>query len=180
MPSIFRLEWVGHLHSSSPICNGFLRFTSGETPADSQHGSQPRLFHLLVQTLVGLKPGIECAAQCMQTYYKMSYATTLYQMINLTKHQMVLEKQHVINTFCLAAFKYLCISDQTILQFYNFIVQQQIWIDTQSVTPMSRDPLRVRRSAVNDAFFSVTLIPALPSLYPSSHHHVQPTMTNSR
>ena len=27
-------EWMPHLHTSSPVCKGFLRFTSGGTPVD--------------------------------------------------------------------------------------------------------------------------------------------------
>ena len=48
----------------SHLCNGFLRFTSGVTPADLLTASiVAKIFYPLFQTLVGLELGIECAAQ---------------------------------------------------------------------------------------------------------------------
>ena len=33
-PGFPKSEWIDHLHVSSPVCNGFLRFTSGAAPTD--------------------------------------------------------------------------------------------------------------------------------------------------
>ena len=33
-PRISKAGWIPHLHALSPVCNGFLRFSSGATPAD--------------------------------------------------------------------------------------------------------------------------------------------------
>ena len=54
-------------HVSSPVCNGFLRFTSSVTPADPLAASmaaksfQPHTC-TCIQTLVGLESGIKRAA----------------------------------------------------------------------------------------------------------------------
>ena len=57
---------------SSPLCNGFLRFTYGATPTDllvASMAAEPFLsmyLYTCIQALVGLEPGIECVAQCMR------------------------------------------------------------------------------------------------------------------
>ena len=56
-----------HLCALSPVCNGFLRFTSGATPADLLAISMAvELFHphtcTCIQALVGIKSGMKCAA----------------------------------------------------------------------------------------------------------------------
>ena len=68
--------------------SGFLRFTSGATPADLL-AAKLFLIHILtyIQALMGLESGIECAAAgqrvVRQMLYRMSYAGSALPMITL-------------------------------------------------------------------------------------------------
>ena len=50
------------LHTSSPACNGFLRFTSVVTPADLLVAElfQSMYLYMCTQALIGILLGIEC------------------------------------------------------------------------------------------------------------------------
>ena len=60
------------MYASSPVCNGFLRFTFLVTPAlKASMGSKPfrpLYLHMCVEALVLLEPIIECAVLCVHSY----------------------------------------------------------------------------------------------------------------
>ena len=60
---MFTLGGFPRLCVLSPICNKFLRFTSGAIPVPllmARMATKPFLIHILVQVLVPLKPSIQC------------------------------------------------------------------------------------------------------------------------
>ena len=66
--------WIPHLHAFSPACNGFLRFTSGVTPANcievtvATKPFRPTYLQIYPQALVGFEPTTMCAAA--QLFFK--------------------------------------------------------------------------------------------------------------
>ena len=71
----FKASVVPNLLASSLICNGFLRLTSGVTPADLlivRISATPFLFTYLYTQ--GLEPRIERVEQCVQACNRLSHA----------------------------------------------------------------------------------------------------------
>ena len=75
-----RLSWVSN-PASSPVCNGFLRFTSGVTPAEllkTSLAAEPFLIHILAliySSIGGTWTRIKCLAQFLQTRYWISHVS---------------------------------------------------------------------------------------------------------
>ena len=100
-----------HLHASLPVCNRFLRFTCGMTPADllaASMAGEPLHPHTCVQALVMLQSRIKCAAASQyvtrHTLYRLSYTGSVSFWIFISLSYNILDSIHVHHNIVLIEF----------------------------------------------------------------------------